>query len=224
MRDGSWSWVQMSKDTFPEMQGKPHYTKDGRTNLLDVTLKPNRTYAVWFNSHKFQHFMDHQGRPAVPYLLVFRTGDAQEQALGAKVGREGSRVRFSSEGDTAIIDITSKFGIDKATIHRKTETWPKSILVRLHLSGLESFQAAGKQGTVAWSVSSTGDNPSRVSLRNGEETALDEDSPYYTPVRIVGGHGKIPLEDGYFEVPLSAKLFEGNPEQITLNWIDFYRD
>ena len=31
------------------------------------------------------------------------------------------------------------------------------------------------------------------------------------------------LKNGYFEVPLPAKLFEGNPDQVTLRWIDFYR-
>ena len=54
--------------------------------------------------------------------------------------------------------------------------------------------------------------------------ALDDKSPYRTTVRIVGSNGKIPLKDGYFEVPLPAKLFERNPEEITLRWIDFYRN
>jgi hypothetical protein len=74
-------------------------------------------------------------------------------------------------------------------------------------------------------VSSTGKNAKRVSLRKGrDEVALDDKSPYHTTVRIVGGNGKIPLKGGYFEVPLPAKLFEGNPEEITLRWIDFYRN
>ena len=37
MRDGCWSWVQMSKESFPTMQGQPRYLEDGRTNVLDVT-------------------------------------------------------------------------------------------------------------------------------------------------------------------------------------------
>jgi RNA polymerase sigma-70 factor (ECF subfamily) len=78
MRDGSWSWVQMSKDTFPLMRGEPRYLEGHKTNVLDVTLKPNQTYAIWFNSGKFQNFTDAQGRPAVPYLLVFKTGEAKE--------------------------------------------------------------------------------------------------------------------------------------------------
>jgi hypothetical protein len=145
--------------------------------------------------------------------------------LDAKVGREGSKVRFLPDGDQTIIDITSEFGIDKATIRRKLDAWPMSIVVRLHLGGLESFKAGRDDVAVEWSVSGTGDNSSIVSLRRGkEELALDEKSPYHTNGRIVGGNGKIPLKDGYFEVPLPAKLFEGNPEELTLQWIDFYRN
>jgi hypothetical protein len=145
--------------------------------------------------------------------------------IDAKVGREGSNVRFLPDGDQTIIEITSEFGIDKATIRRKLDAWPKPIFVRLHLSGLESFKAGGDDVAVEWSASSTGDNSSRVSLQRGkEELALDEKSPYHTNVRIVGGNGKIPLKDGYFELPLPAMLFEGNPKELTFQWIDFYRN
>jgi hypothetical protein len=54
-------------------------------------------------------------------------------------------------------------------------------------------------------------------------TDIKKDSPFYSEVRIVGGEKKIPLKNGYFEVQLPAKLFEGNPEEITLEWVDFYR-
>lgn len=99
------------------------------------------------------------------------------------------------------------------------------MLVRLHLSGLELFNVSNGEFSVDWSVSSTGDNSPRVFLRNGvDETPLDTKSPHHTEARIVGGNGKIPLKDGYFEVPLPAKLFEKNPDEITLEWIDFYRE
>ena len=116
---------------------------------------------------------------------------SEKATLDAKVGREGSRVRFLTEDDTTIIDITSKFGIDKATIRRKSDEWPKAILVRLHLSGLESFKASSGDVAVEWSVSSTGKNAKRVSLRRGrDELALDDKSPYHTTVRIADGNGK----------------------------------
>jgi len=141
--------------------------------------------------------------------------EAEQNVIEAKVGRDDSRISFTKEDDKTIIDIASEFGIEKVTIRQNSEQWPKAILVRLHLSGLESFKAGNKEIAVEWSVSSTGKNSSRVSLRQGKEDfALGEESPYRTKVRIVGGNGKIPLKQGYFEVPLPPKLFEGNPEEI----------
>lgn len=149
----------------------------------------------------------------------------QQPALTAEAGRAGSRVRFLAQGGQTIIDVTSESGIGEATIRRNRKDWPESILVRLHLSGLESFKVEVFDDAVQWSLSSTGDNATRVSLWEGrKESVLDQTSYFYSQVRIVGGNETIPLMGGYFEVPLSADLFEGNPAEITLQWIDFYRN
>ncbi len=73
MQDGSWSWAMLSKESFPTMDGKPKYLADKRTCVLPVKLEPGKTYAIWVNSEKFRNFKDTDGRPAVPYLLVFKT-------------------------------------------------------------------------------------------------------------------------------------------------------
>jgi RNA polymerase sigma-70 factor (ECF subfamily) len=73
MQDGSWSWAQLSEDSFPKVDGKPKYLADKRTCVLPVKLEPGKTYAVWVNSEKFGNFKDSDGRSAVPYLLVFKT-------------------------------------------------------------------------------------------------------------------------------------------------------
>jgi hypothetical protein len=61
-----------------------------------------------------------------------------------------------------------------------------------------------------------------------EDTPLDDKSPFWTDIRIVGGDAKpakeIPLKDGYFEMTLPQAFFEGKPKWVTLNWIDFYRN
>ena len=73
MKDGSWSWSTLSKDSFPTLTGKPHYLDDKRTCVVAVKLEPGKTYATWLNSSNFHNFKDADGRPAVPYLLVFKT-------------------------------------------------------------------------------------------------------------------------------------------------------
>lgn len=71
MQDGSWSWSQISTETFPKIAGKPHYLEDRKTCVLPVKLEAGKTYVLWLNSQKFRNFKDTAGRPAVPYLLVF---------------------------------------------------------------------------------------------------------------------------------------------------------
>jgi len=73
MADGSWSWSQISKETFPKTTGKPHYAADKRTCVLPVKLEPGKAYVLWLNPPKFQGFRDTDGNPAVFYPLVFET-------------------------------------------------------------------------------------------------------------------------------------------------------
>jgi RNA polymerase sigma factor (sigma-70 family) len=74
MRDGDWSWVQISDQTFPKMNGKIRYLEDHKTCVLPVTLQPNQTYVIWLNQGQFMAFQDMGGHKSVPYLLVFQTG------------------------------------------------------------------------------------------------------------------------------------------------------
>jgi len=73
MKDGSWSWSGLSKETTPEIVGTPKYLDDRRTCVVDVKLEPKKTYVFWLNSQKFGGFKDSQGNSAIPYLLVFQT-------------------------------------------------------------------------------------------------------------------------------------------------------
>lgn len=78
MRDRSWSWSQISDDTALPITGEIRYQKNKRTCVAPVKLEPGHTYVSWLNSAKFGNFKDADGRPAVPYLLVFETKPAKE--------------------------------------------------------------------------------------------------------------------------------------------------
>jgi RNA polymerase sigma-70 factor (ECF subfamily) len=73
MSDGEWSWSTVTEASFPKVDGKPKYDKDGKTCVLPVKLEAGKTYAIWVNSQKFGNFKDKDGNSAVPYLLVFET-------------------------------------------------------------------------------------------------------------------------------------------------------
>lgn len=146
-----------------------------------------------------------------------------------KTKRKDDRVEVKAEKDKAVFAVKSPFGISQAIIGRREAAWPKAVVLRLHLKGLESFRASNGKVTVDAAVSSQDGKTKVRSWKDGKEDApLDEKSPYWTSIRTVGGDGKpakeLPLKDGYFEIALPRALFEGNPKSITVNWIDFYRN
>ena len=69
-----WSWVQVSKESFPKVNGDIKFMKNKRTCILPVVLEPNKTYAIWVNSGKYNAFRDISNNSSVPYLIVFKTG------------------------------------------------------------------------------------------------------------------------------------------------------
>lgn len=77
MMDHSWSWATAWQGSDPKMTGQPKFIDDGRTCVLPVELEPGHTYGYWINSQRFADFKDADGRPAVPYLLVFATGEVE---------------------------------------------------------------------------------------------------------------------------------------------------
>jgi hypothetical protein len=139
---------------------------------------------------------------------------------------DGVEVRV--EKDRVVFSVKSPFGISQAVIERQEATWPKAVVLRLHLKGLENFRASNGKVRVEAAVSSQDGKPKVRLWKDGREDApLDEKSSFWTDIRIVGGDGKpareLPLKGGYFEVALPRAFFEGNPKAIRLNWIDFYR-
>ncbi len=152
-------------------------------------------------------------------------GGTAKPTFHATVGRADTRIQFVSGDEATIFEITSGFGIDKATVERLTDRWPKSIIIRLHLKGLESFKASHGKIALAAAASRTDQSVSRVSLLEGsEEKPLDQGSPYWIEVRYRNEGSTIRTNDGYFQITMPEKFFEGNPRQITLQWIDFYRN
>jgi hypothetical protein len=142
--------------------------------------------------------------------------------------RKDDAVEVKAEKDKAVFIIKSPSGIGQAVIEREGERWPEAVVLKLHLKGLESFRAANGKVTVDAAVAMQEGKPKVRLWKDGKEHApLDEKSPLWADIRIVGGDGKpakeLPLKDGYFEMTLPKALFEGNPKSIRLNWIDFYR-
>ena len=155
-------------------------------------------------------------------------GDDREPQVKITTKRDTDSVKVNVEKDKIALSIHCPVGISQAVIERTGEKWPGSVVLRLHLKGLESFRVTNGKITLDAAVSSHNDKQ-RVRLwKDGKENSpLNIKSPLWMEIRMVGGDGKlantIPLKDGYFEMQLPKPIFEDNPKSITLNWIDFYR-
>lgn len=138
----------------------------------------------------------------------------------------GGEAEFYSADGGLVVSVRSRTGIGRTTIVRKSASWPMVVKIRLYLKGLESFRiSAGRRGV---GVSVSGSQPHKVRVypmpdaREGPELA--KDNPLWVNVKLVAKNSRIPLRGGYFELKLPPALFQDNPREISLHWIDFYRE
>ena len=72
----NWAWILLKLyGVYPGVRGgpEPRWENGGRTCVLAVRLRPGTVYAVGINSYRDTAFHAPDGRPAVPYALVFKT-------------------------------------------------------------------------------------------------------------------------------------------------------
>lgn len=135
-------------------------------------------------------------------------------------------VETRTEKDRTVFTVKCPSGIGGATIERIEENWPDAVLLRLHLSGLESFSVSNGKVAIGAAVSSH-DGSVRIE-HNKEKAPLDMKSPSWMSVHMIDADGKpvkqVPLKNGSIEISLPRALFKDNPKTIVLTWIDFYRN
>jgi hypothetical protein len=141
--------------------------------------------------------------------------------------RSDDRAEVKSKDDKALFVIRSPFGISNATIERTKEQWPDKVVIQLRLKGLENVKLTTDKLKLEASLSSH-DGSVRLWKDGKEDAPLDAKSPYWLEIRILDSKGEptkaIPLKDGYFEMQLPKKFFDGNAKSFKMEWIDFYRN
>ncbi len=156
MQDGSWSWSTWGQENYPETTGKPRYLADARTCVLPVKLEPNRFYAIWLNSDKFQNFKDTGGRPAVPYLLTFFTGGSLSGGVSAPA--------TSVTSSPAIW--LREAGIDLAKVDVQTAPLTQVMIEELQADGNSRFRG------VIRSVNRSDESQTRLQFINSDHIEL----------------------------------------------------
>jgi hypothetical protein len=165
-----------------------------------------------------------------PLMLAAATSAAAaDDAPPLKVAmqRDDDRVDVRIDRGRITLDVYSPRGISRATIQRTGARWPDSLVLRLHLKGLEHFRVGSGKVRLEGAVSVEGGKPQLRLWNEGfEDRPLDEKSDYWIDVQLLDA--KAPpapaaIEGGYFELQLPPALFVANPASITVAWIDFYR-
>ena len=140
---------------------------------------------------------------------------------------ETDRITVEAKGETVLYSIASPSGIGRAEVSR-WKGWPKRVVVRLHLRGLESFTVSDGKVKLSVSVQSHGEHAKlRHVWEDGREKALTRDSPYWTKVEVLDAKGnavgELPPQGGCFRITLPEELLKEKPKSLTFGWIDFYR-
>lgn len=130
---------------------------------------------------------------------------------------------LESSSEKLVTEIRNARGIGRGSVLSPGASWPDQVILQFHLRGLESLSV--ESDGVVWEVQVSSSSPHMVtsSYKNSElETESAESDVYVMPDR--NEVSKIPLPDGqFFEIIVPRKLFESNPSEIKLAWVDFYR-
>lgn len=154
--------------------------------------------------------------------------NAAEPELKVVTKRADDKIEVTRNDEQTILSVRCPSGIGSGVVSRLSDLWPKRVILRLHLNGLEGLKVSSNNIELAAEVAGT-DNKKFLYLT---KRANQSSEPRTTKladseIRAFSKDGKpsevIPLKDGYFEVRLPTELFADNPESFTINWIDFYR-
>ncbi len=147
--------------------------------------------------------------------------------------RAEDKVEVEFEQNKALISIRCPSGIGSAVIERTGRAWPKQVIIKLHLRGLESLRITNGRSSLQASIPSGVTRPKLRLWKDDLEQSLDSKSPFWMDVRMISGNAisaeRTPLTDGHLLMRIPKIFFDtldehsGTPSAITLNWIDFYR-
>lgn len=161
---------------------------------------------------------------------IFNYGLASEPEkiiFKVKTEKAEDRIEVNVEKDIATMDIISPSGIGGATVILEKGNWPATIILHLHLKGLESFNISNGKTKLVVSLISHTEKPKRFYLvENDEEKQIEKGDSYWMDLKVVDVSEKTAKglqKKDYIEMRLPKAFLKENPKSLELGWIDFYR-
>src|SRR5262249_9002983 len=120
--------------------------------LVDRLLKQQGEDGGWVTDY------DQKGKPlgranVETTALAVLAPDAVMPKFKITTRRKEDSVEVRAEKDRTVFSVKSPFGVSQAVIERQEVTWPKAVVLRLHLKGLESFRTSNGKVTLDAAVS-----------------------------------------------------------------------
>ena len=139
----------------------------------------------------------------------------------------GDSVNLLGSDDMLVAEISSERGIGSASLALNPAALPETLLLRLHLHGLEQLTVDNGTQRLAIAVASSPPHAVTQTLTGAEGSQpLQEGDDLWATVTLVTDDGSapaIPLQDGYFDVLLPAGLVDAGHASLEIAWVDFYR-
>lgn len=149
------------------------------------------------------------------FSLSLILNDTLAESPNYKINLSGSgkldnrKIEVTSLVDSVIFNVFDKFGIGGASIRKIEGGWPKKVLIRFHLSGLEGFALSCQGMNYEKNNFKVRMSDTRGNTIKGKYLVRNEER----------NSKKIP---GYFEIEIPRKIYKDS-DSFKLNWIDFYR-
>lgn len=179
----------------------------------------------------------------IPIPTVTTADDKGNLLFDVSTNDEPTPTQVVATAAKVEFSIRSVSGIGKAVIRRKTESWPTTVLLRLHLNGLENFRVSNGQVTIGAAVSNASPTEYRVWNEADEATSVTSKDPLWIKItqpierpeaQLVPKNAEPPeAKDAeaasvnnvksFFQIELPLALFKNNPSSLQIEWIDFYR-
>ena len=153
--------------------------------------------------------------------------EGDEPVFNVTTKNQEDRINIQQEDNVTTIDIHSPTGIGTAKFELKSGTMPESIVLRLHLAGLEQVKLVSDQTTLA-SYGSSSDmfNVTGQSvIAAGNEYAITPIDPLWMKVEVIPGRvdKKTPSGEGYFEIIVPSEFIRRAGNSFEIQWVDFFR-
>ena len=153
-----------------------------------------------------------------------------DEDLKFTIQTRSATVVQSVSGNTMTVDIRSQTGIGEATLIKDKGSWPKVLVVRLHIQGMERLQLITEDIEATLAINSTSPHRLRGQMkRNGVELTQQRSDKILEKfdLSIVDADGQqplvIPVKSGWIRFAVPPEFLHSASDSLTISWIDFYR-